>query len=325
MKEFARLVFGSFIRSNGGNIRQTEFMRKYNLYNYKLPITPRRALAIAKALDDPEFGAIVKNLVDAAIYKKSDFIQCAIVASTQIGSLPVYDLAVEDNHSFISNFVHVHNTIAGSLIFTVFDREVMEELIALYPDDTLDNDYSTLMIDQIPPFDITIQFVNEDGYLSSMVIYGVDIVDDGQVMSINDMIIENVKSFKARAIDLMYRKSAGVWTPARKVDPFARFEGLNPRKEKDTTSQYSEELKRILFEIDSATDQIHGFLTENANYEERMGEPGIDDSQMQRNIDANILEIDKLNAKITELTRREREIRISLGFEERRKEIGLGL
>jgi len=102
-------------------------------------------------------------------------------------------------------------TIAGTMIFTVFNREILEEFATVYPDDPIDGDFGSILIDQIPPFNITVTFVNEDGYLSSLVIYGIDIVDDGQTMSISDMIIENVKGYKARGLDLMWMDENGVW------------------------------------------------------------------------------------------------------------------
>ena len=109
------------------------------------------------------------------------------------------------------SFTRGPRTIAGSMVFTVFNREVLEELSNVYPDDPIDGDFGSILVDQIPPFNVTITFLNEDGFLSSLVIYGIDIVDDGQTMSVNDMIIENVKGYKARGLDLMWMADNGVW------------------------------------------------------------------------------------------------------------------
>jgi len=210
-KEFRRMVLDVLIQRG---IEVGTFMSKYNLYNYKGAITLRKALAVAEELENSDFSDRINTLVDEVIYERPKFIQCPLISSISIGRLPVYDLSVEDNHSFISNFIHVHNTIAGSMIFTVFNREVMEEFLSVYPEDPIDNDFGAILVDQLPPFNISVSFVNEDGYLSSMVIYGVEIVDDGQTMSINDMIIENMKGYKARGIDLMWMTPEGIWSQA---------------------------------------------------------------------------------------------------------------
>jgi len=212
-------------------------------------------------------------------------------------------------------FTRGPRSMAGSLIFTVFDREVLEELINTYPDDTVDNNFSTILLDQIPPFDITISFMNEDGYLSSMVIYGVEIVDDGQVMSINDMIIENVKSYKARGIDLMYKKSGGVWTPAKKFSPSARFESLNPMKVRNIKGDYEKYINELQGQIDDLYAQTVIFNSENIKFELINGN--------QNEIDANKLKIVKLEAQIKDLEKEKRSMEIRLGIEERRKDLGL--
>lgn len=111
-------------------------------------------------------------------------------------------------------------TIAGSLIFTVFDRHVLRSLIDTL-DYTKDNDAtragdpyhftedeikemkSNMKTDELPPFDINITFMNEYGRSSTLNIYGVHILTEGQTMSIEDMITENTMQYIAMDIDLM--------------------------------------------------------------------------------------------------------------------------
>ena len=114
--------------------------------------------------------------------------------------------------------VRGQRTIAGSLIFTVFDRHVLKSVI-----DTLDytkdknnknNLYNfssselremkdNMKTDEMPPFDINITFMNEYGRSSTLNIYGVHILTEGQTMSIEDMITENTMQYIAMDIDLM--------------------------------------------------------------------------------------------------------------------------
>lgn len=100
-------------------------------------------------------------------------------------------------------------TIGGTLIFTVFDKEVLSEmLVQNYQTDSAKADnygfLKAVLVDQIPPFDISVSFVNEYGSVSRMVIYGVELVNEGQTMSIDDLITENVCSFVARHVEPMY-------------------------------------------------------------------------------------------------------------------------
>lgn len=57
--------------------------------------------------------------------------------------------------------------------------------------------------DEIPPFDITISFLNEYGESSEMSIYGVEILNEGMGMSVDDITTQKACSFIARGIDDM--------------------------------------------------------------------------------------------------------------------------
>jgi hypothetical protein len=114
--------------------------------------------------------------------------------------------------------VRGQRTIAGSLIFTVFDRHVLKSVIDTldFTKDTknADNLYNfsdteliemkrNMKTDEMPPFDINITFMNEYGRSSTLNIYGVHILTEGQTMSIEDMITENTMQYIAMDIDLM--------------------------------------------------------------------------------------------------------------------------
>lgn len=92
-------------------------------------------------------------------------------------------------------------TVAGSLIFTVFDRHVLYDLMKnMQPEGSA---YQPMKADEIPPFDVTINFFNEIGQSAQMIIYGVHLISEGQTMSIEDMITESVMEFMALDVDTM--------------------------------------------------------------------------------------------------------------------------
>jgi len=54
--------------------------------------------------------------------------------------------------------------------------------------------------DQIPPFDITLAAANEYGALANMAIYGVEILNEGYGVSIDDIVSEQQMTYVARGI-----------------------------------------------------------------------------------------------------------------------------
>jgi hypothetical protein len=114
--------------------------------------------------------------------------------------------------------VRGQRTIAGSLIFTVFDRHVLKQAMESYNTNVgskiTENSYvfsstelsemkDNMKTDEMPPFDLNITFLNEYGNSATLNIYGVHILTEGQTMSIEDMITENTMQYIAMDIDLM--------------------------------------------------------------------------------------------------------------------------
>lgn len=94
-------------------------------------------------------------------------------------------------------FVRGPRTLAGSLIFTVFNQYAFYRLAeyqqalnsGLYP-----------LADMLPMFDVAISFANEFGAMSQMRIYGITIIDEGQTMSVDDLITEQTYTWIGQGI-----------------------------------------------------------------------------------------------------------------------------
>jgi len=95
-------------------------------------------------------------------------------------------------------FVKGSRTIAGSLIFTVFNEYAFYRIKRFK--NTLANKNYAPLADMLPPFDIVLTFFNEYGLAAKMKIYGVTIVDEGQTMSVDDLITEQTYTYMARGI-----------------------------------------------------------------------------------------------------------------------------
>lgn len=144
---------------------------------------------------------------------------------------PVYVLGDPNPKSFSRG----KRGIAGSLVFTVFDRDALHGMKTKHTPvyrHGLNNTYSggfdandlravhdtpsasdvssrwaerkaPKYSDEIPPFDITISFLNEYGQSSKMTLFGVEILNEGMGMSVDDITTEKSCTFIARGIDDM--------------------------------------------------------------------------------------------------------------------------
>lgn len=98
------------------------------------------------------------------------------------------------------DYVAGQRTIAGSIIFNVFNRHFSKDLM-----NAINENYAgeSFLVDEIPPFDVTISAANEYGYRSKLCIFGIRLLNEGQVMSINDIFVENTYQFYATDIDYL--------------------------------------------------------------------------------------------------------------------------
>lgn len=92
------------------------------------------------------------------------------------------------------DYVMGQRTIAGSLVFAVFDRHFADKIM---------KSVSVIMPDEIPALNLTVNFANEYGRSSRMAIYGVKLINEGQVMSINDLYTENTYQFVALGMEVL--------------------------------------------------------------------------------------------------------------------------
>lgn len=151
----------------------------------------------------------------------------AISYSVTREKAPIYTMGSPDPRSFSRG----KRGIAGSLVFTVFHKDTLEELKqdpnAQYYTSTANAELNDAMAgvdpeaweaiqedqskkpfvrthahyaDEIPPFDITITMLNEYGQAATFSLYGCEILNEGSGMSIDDITTEKACTFVARAL-----------------------------------------------------------------------------------------------------------------------------
>jgi hypothetical protein len=151
---------------------------------------------------------------------------------------PIYTMGSADPRSFSRG----KRGIAGTLIFTVFDRSAIISVFQSKDDKTglffaHDTDvarhrgddgarsaqvqeavftdniwYPAWYPDQLPPFDIVLTAANEYGQVAKMSINSVEILNEGSGVSIDDIVTEQQMTFVARGID--------PWKPGNDVDKY---------------------------------------------------------------------------------------------------------
>lgn len=99
------------------------------------------------------------------------------------------------------DYVAGQRTIAGSLVFAVFNKHFAKNMIE--GTNELFQEGESFLVDELPPFNIIISFANEYGMKSRMIIYGVRLLNEGQVMSVNDVYTENTYQFMATDIEYL--------------------------------------------------------------------------------------------------------------------------
>jgi hypothetical protein len=81
---------------------------------------------------------------------------------------------------------------------TAFTQETFSGNVTDPRDDQISSD--AWFVDQLPPFDITLHAANEYGAAAIMRIYGVEILNEGSGVSIDDIVIEHQMTYVCRTI-----------------------------------------------------------------------------------------------------------------------------
>lgn len=179
----------------------------------------------------------------------------AISYSVQREKAPVYTMGSAEPRSFSRG----KRGIAGTLVFTVFDRDALigalqdvieannsfqriggERNMQAMTIDAWDSQMTDLALgqdssgsgptsisgaastnaegvtknvvnspakvhydDEVPPFDVTISFANEYGQMATLVIYGVEILNEQTTFSIDSVVTEKACTFVARRVEHM--------------------------------------------------------------------------------------------------------------------------
>lgn len=137
-----------------------------------------------------------------------------------LGELQTLSYSIHRENSPVRTLGHVNpvgfvkgpRTIAGSLIFTVFNYYAFYR-VKQFGQSIASGFYP--LSDMLPPFDIVVTFANENGAMSKLKLYGIAMIQEGQTMSVDDLIVEQTYQYIARGIQPMTSYS---WSDAPTIN-----------------------------------------------------------------------------------------------------------
>jgi hypothetical protein len=237
-------------------------LRRYEEFNDFKTGLNRASSAIRGALA-PDLGVSEYNRSDFS-YSGADIKAVMLTDTTQhpvtFGSIATISISTHREKIPVrrlgsvnsSQYTRGTKTFAGSLIFLTFDQHVLFEMLngqSMAAAEKFEG--FNITPDQLPLFDIVLSMHNEADRVSNMAILGVDLVDEGQVFSVDDMVSEHTFSFTALDVEPLeqYQKRA------RGREPFSAV--------KSTTTSI---LNRLLT---GNTDFMRGLIKLNENYARR--------------------------------------------------------
>lgn len=236
---YLRVTADDLIADSGADEQSTAYLKNYvtpwikdtlgNVYDYSLKISPRAVNkrlpwtpADAKVDEPTKTNPTQKNSLSEYQKTYNSFSGHDMVCSVAItmpngkktvkviGSLQTITYSVHQDRRPVraignmnaKDYVFGQRTIAGTLIFTVFNKHWAYDIMDEYKK-AGDLGSIHFLMDELPPFDITISAANEYGFTARLAVYGVRIINEGQVMSINDVYTENTYQFVATDLDYL--------------------------------------------------------------------------------------------------------------------------
>jgi len=153
-------------------------------------------------------------------------------------------------------------TIAGSMIFVVFDRAPLYDVIQEinYVRNTTDR-FTSPLPDQLPPLDVILLFQNEYGHQSITKLFGVEFLDEGQVHSINDIYSECTMQYVAKDMDQMISYSD--INEFKKMMFDRQSKGLFIDNQFQALLQYSANLKQRINDCDTKIKKLDNTESED--------------------------------------------------------------
>jgi hypothetical protein len=161
--------------------------------------------------DQEELTGRAANLMARSTFSATDIvahISLPNVKSYKLGTLALLSISSHRDKFPVSTlgrvapkgFTYGHRTIGGTMVFSTIDRSVWHNLLGIMQANRrkhFPQDLYRSHPDDLPPFDVTLSFVNEWGRVSFAGIQGCTILDEGESFSLEQVEINETYSYMA--------------------------------------------------------------------------------------------------------------------------------
>ena len=149
-----------------------------------------------KKVDNKDISTFTPKLFELGIITTISY-------SIHTDKRPIYPCGYHKAKAFVSGI----QTIAGTMIFVVMNEHPLTSLISR------DTDMESFIkgsndISLLPPFDMTLLIGNEYGTCSILNIYGIEFIDEGLTISVNDVYSELTVQYLCRDVSMLANTGA---------------------------------------------------------------------------------------------------------------------
>jgi len=192
----------AFILPQGDQLARAEYERRLNEYA-EIVNSNQRQEQINKALMDSDFEEALHvgaKGEPAARGIAHDTLPLVNLQSITISTYRAKSQVRALGHVNAVGLARGSRTVAGTFILTEFNRDAFWDILTPSYRDINAGDTGPVLPDQMRPFDIMLMFAHEMGNIAIRHVFGVEIVTNGVVYSVQDYYSENTVSYMATDI-----------------------------------------------------------------------------------------------------------------------------
>ena len=190
----------AFILPQGDQLARTEMERRLHSLSSALEHNPDGINAALQSGDNAEQVTIHGKDPGADRGLAHDILPLVNLQSITISTFRAKSQVRALGHVNAVGLARGSRTVAGTFILTEFNRDAFWDILTAPIRDINAGDTGSILPDQMRPFDIILLFAHEMGNLAIRHIYGLEIVTNGFVYSVQDYYSENTVSYIAQDV-----------------------------------------------------------------------------------------------------------------------------
>jgi hypothetical protein len=157
-------------------------------------------------------------------------------------------------------------TFAGSLVFATIRRDPFIDVADSSISESYINASTSMIADQLPPFSVIINAVNESGAAASQLIHGITITNYGTTYSVDDLYTETTYTYVATDVQVLtpeaLKRTKGAGMNGTDAGNGSSFTNVTSLVESNMAVAYGtvDEIRNAAKKFDSDAAQMQNFL-----------------------------------------------------------------